>query len=49
MRRRGFRRSCQSLVPVYLPAVPPDPWNGKPLRYKKLARGYVIYSVGRYG
>jgi hypothetical protein len=26
--------------------VPLDPWDGKPLRYKKLDKGYVIYSVG---
>jgi RNA polymerase sigma factor (sigma-70 family) len=31
-----------------LPAVPEDPYDGKPLRYKKLSpKGYVVYSLGR--
>jgi len=34
------------LVPSFLPSVPSDPFDGKPLRYKTLAKGYVIYSVG---
>jgi hypothetical protein len=34
------------LVPKFLPAVPADPFDGEPLRYRKLARGYVVYSVG---
>ncbi|MCX6911634.1 MAG: hypothetical protein NT167_00995 [Verrucomicrobia bacterium] len=40
--------SLAQLVPKYLPAVPDDPYDGKPLRYKKLSpKGYVIYSIGR--
>ena len=31
---------------VYLKAVPLDPFDGKPLRYKKLSPGYVVYSIG---
>ncbi|MGA2605032.1 MAG: hypothetical protein ABSG14_12460 [Verrucomicrobiia bacterium] len=34
------------LIPTFLPAVPVDPFDGMPLRYKKLAKGYVVYSVG---
>jgi hypothetical protein len=34
------------LVPTFLPAVPSDPFDGKPLRYKTLTIGYVVYSVG---
>jgi len=34
------------LVPTFLPAVPNDPFDGKPLRYKMLTKGYVVYSVG---
>jgi hypothetical protein len=34
------------LSPTFLPAVPADPFDGKPLRYKPLAKGYVVYSVG---
>jgi len=34
------------LVPTFLPSVPSDPFDGKPLRYKTLPKGYVVYSVG---
>jgi len=34
------------LVPAYLAAVPSDPFDGKPLRFKNRAEGYVVYSVG---
>jgi hypothetical protein len=37
------------LVLAYLSAVPTDPFTGQPLRYKKLAKGYVVYSVGEDG
>jgi hypothetical protein len=37
------------LVPAYLGAVPIDPFDGQPLRYRKLADGVVIYSVGPDG
>jgi hypothetical protein len=32
-----------------LPAVPTDPFDGRPLRYKLLADGLLIYSVGTDG
>lgn len=34
------------LVPVYLEAVPSDPFDGYELRYKKLETGFVVYSIG---
>jgi hypothetical protein len=37
------------LVPRYLDRVPQDPFDGRPLRYTKLEKGYVIYSVGTDG
>ena len=37
------------LVPEYLDAVPTDPIDGKQLRYKKLDKGYVVYSIGPDG
>ena len=37
------------LVPDYLDGVPEDPFDGRPLRYKKLEKGYVVYSVGEDG
>jgi hypothetical protein len=41
--------SLDQLVPKYLDAVPIDPFDGKPLRYKRLDKGYTIYSVGEDG
>ena len=37
------------LVPDFLPAVPRDLIDGQPLRFKTLARGYVVYSIGADG
>jgi len=40
--------SLNQLAPKYLATVPDDPFDGKPLRYKKPSpKGYVIYSIGR--
>jgi hypothetical protein len=37
-------------LPAELPATTlTDPFNGQPLRYKRLAKGYVVYSVGEDG
>jgi hypothetical protein len=39
-----------ALVPDYLPAIPVDPFDGQPLRFKKSSDGsVVIYSVGPDG
>jgi len=37
------------LVPAYLPDPVSDPVDGQPLRFKALARGYVVWSVGSDG
>lgn len=37
------------LAPIYLNSIPTDPFNGQPLGYRKLAKGYVVYSVGEDG
>ncbi len=34
------------LVPDFLPAVPLDPFDGKPLRYRREGSEWVIWSVG---
>ena len=34
------------LAPDFLPAVPVDPFDGQPLRYRKQDAGYVLYSIG---
>ena len=38
--------SLTELSPDFLPAVPLDPFDGKPLRYQQLLDGVVIHSVG---
>jgi hypothetical protein len=35
------------LTPDFLAEVPLDPYDGEPLRYRRLADGVVVYSVGR--
>jgi hypothetical protein len=37
------------LVPDYLPAVPADPFDGKPLRLRRTEDGIMVYSVGSDG
>ena len=36
----------EDLVPRYIPVVPVDPFDGKPMRWKADAERIVIYSVG---
>lgn len=38
--------TLEQLVPKFINAVPIDPFDGKPLRYKRLDKGYTIYSIG---
>jgi hypothetical protein len=38
--------SLADLVPDILPATPGDPFDDQPWRYRRLAKGYVLYSVG---
>lgn len=51
-----FQRRCgrlpddlKELTPEFLPAVPEDPFDGKPLRYVVRDDAYVLYSVGADG
>ena len=41
--------SLDVLAPKYCSSPPRDPFDEQPLRYKKLARGYVVYSIGADG
>lgn len=34
------------LVPSHLPEVPQDPFDGRPLRYRRLEPGFIVYSIG---
>jgi hypothetical protein len=41
--------SLDQLSPQFLPAVPLDPFDGSPLRYRRIEDGVVIYSLGNDG
>ena len=43
---KDYPEALEELVPQYLAAVPLDPFSDRPLAYKKLPAGYVLYSVG---
>ncbi|HUT34448.1 MAG TPA: hypothetical protein VNE39_13260 [Planctomycetota bacterium] len=38
-----------ALMPDFLKAVPPDPFDGKPLRYKADGAGLTVYALGEDG
>jgi hypothetical protein len=41
---RKLPETLDALAPGY--SVPKDPFDGAPLRYRLLTKGYVVYSVG---
>jgi hypothetical protein len=49
LKEKAWPNSLSDLVPRFLPAVPLDPYDGKPLRYVKRADGVTVYSVGADG
>ena len=38
--------SLATLTPALLPTIPLDPFDGRPLRFRSRASGYVVYSIG---
>jgi hypothetical protein len=49
-RERGrWPESVGELVPGHLRSHPVDPFDGRPLRFRRLTDGLVIYSVGENG
>jgi hypothetical protein len=49
-RERGaWPAKLEELTPGLLKGVPLDPFDGKPLRYRRLADGVIVYSVGSDG
>ncbi len=46
---RGLPNRLDELAPAFLAEVPADPFDGQPVRYRQLTRGYVLYSVGEDG
>jgi ABC-type transport system involved in multi-copper enzyme maturation permease subunit len=49
LRTGHWPQRLADLVPEYLVEPPADPFDGKPLRYRRLADGVVVYSVGLDG
>jgi hypothetical protein len=41
--------TVDDLVPGYLPQVYLDPFDGRPLRYKRTEPGYMVYTIGEDG
>jgi hypothetical protein len=41
--------ALEQLRPRFLAEIPLDPFDGKPLRYKRLAEGVIVYAVGPDG
>lgn len=42
----AYPAALTELAPKYLPTVPDDLFNGKPLTYRLEGNGYLLYSVG---
>jgi hypothetical protein len=42
----AWPESLAELTPKLLKSVPLDSYDGKPLRYKKVADGVIVYSIG---
>ncbi|HVU09484.1 MAG TPA: hypothetical protein VHG89_13185 [Verrucomicrobiae bacterium] len=50
LKHGNYPKDLDSLVPEFLSAVPLDPVDGKPLRYKLNADGtFLLYSIGENG
>ena len=44
---RKLPENLDSIAPSFLEVIPADPFDGKPIRFKKLTKGYVVYSIGK--
>ena len=50
LKHGNYPADLNSLAPDFLPAVPIDPVDGQPLRYRPNANGtFLLYSVGENG
>lgn len=50
LKHGNFPEKLSELSPEFLASVPPDPVDGKPLRYRRNADGtYLLYSIGENG
>jgi len=42
--------ALETLVPEYLPSVPADPYDGRPIRFERFSSGqFILYAVGTDG
>jgi len=48
-RRGRLPERLDALAPDFVEAVPADPFDGKPLRYRLDAAGFTVYAVGENG
>jgi hypothetical protein len=50
LKHGNYPQTLDLLVPEFVSAIPPDPVDGKPLRYQPKADGtFLLYSVGENG
>ena len=47
LKHASYPATLETLVPEFLPAVPPDPFDGKPMKYRMKDGDGIIYSIGR--
>ena len=41
-----YPAAMSELTPSYFSAIPTDPFDGQPLRYRQQGKGYLLYSIG---
>ncbi len=49
VQRGHLPENLTELTPQFLKSIPVDPFNGKPICYRRLENGYVMYSVDQGG
>jgi hypothetical protein len=49
LKEKRWPDSLEALKPALLKDIPLDPFDGKPIRYRKVADGVVVYTVGHDG
>lgn len=49
LKTEGLPEELSALVPDYIDTLPEDPFDPAGFRYKKLDKGYMVYSVGPNG
>jgi hypothetical protein len=47
--RGRLPESLTELAPEFIAAIPADPFDGAPLRYRRLVKGDLVYSIGADG